>query len=468
MSNNNLPQLDPTWPQSAQDAYGALLTLVQQQNKLIEKLTNKITRLEERLNLSSKNSDKAPSSDQKRKSSVKRKKSSRQKGAQKGHKGSHRELLEPTEVHQKPISHDCLYGGHWSPIGEPERFQVTELPEIQPLVVEYLVQRHSCDSCGRTAHPGYQPTLHYSRFGPRLHAFVSELSVTYRLSIRQIKEHLEQSFGLKLSEGAVSGILKRSSEVITEAFTELHEWFKQDHRYKHTDETSWKIAGQGHYLMGASNEFASIFSVARNRRIQDIEQLIGSDKERVIVCDRAMVYLRWVNRQLCWSHVLRSLIFISEAKGGKTYGESLVKLTDQLFDLNEKWRHQEITLETYLKESGEIKDKVRKYLELLKVQPRLSSLAASKVRSLLNHYEQLWMFRSHPEISIHNNAQERELRNPVIKRKLSFGNDTLEGAQRYARLLSVVQSLNRQGRSWREWFVRFCQGQVDSLIPSNA
>ena len=90
------------------------------------------------------------------------------------------------------------------------------------------------------------------------------------------------------------------------------------------------------------------------------------------------------------------------------------------------------------------------------------------MRTLLTHYEQLWTFRKPPKIPIHNNAQERELRSPVIKRKLSSGNDTLEGAQRYAQLLSVIQSLNRQGRSWREWFVRLCQGQADSLIPSNA
>ena len=220
--------------------------------------------------------------------------------------------------------------------------------------------------------------------------------------------------------------------------------------------------------MGAINQFASIFSVARKRRIPNIERLIGSDKERVIVCDGARVYLRWVNRQLCWAHVLRALIFISGAKGGETHGERLVKLADRLFDLNETWRNQEITLKIYLSESEKIKDQVRKHLELLKAQPRLSPLAAPKVRTLLTHYEQLWTFRKHPEIPIHNNAQERELRSPVIKRKLSSGNDTLEGAQRYAQLLSVIQSLNRQGRSWREWFVRLCQGQADSLIPSNA
>jgi len=60
---------------------------------------------------------------------------------------------------------------------------------------------------------------------------------------------------------------------------------------------------------------------------------------------------------------------------------------------------------------------------------------------------------------------KRELRNPVIKRKLSFGNDTVAGAKRYAQLLSVIRTLNRQGRSWRVWFMSLCRGHAESLLP---
>ena len=98
-------------------------------------------------------------------------------------------------------------------------------------------------------------------------------------------------------------------------------------------------------------------------------------------------------------------------------------------------------------------------------QPRLSWIARGKVRTLLKQEEYLWTFLKLPFLPIHNNSQERELRNPVIKRKLSFGNDTLLGGQRYAQLLSISRTLERQGRCWREWFVNLCNGYVSSLLP---
>jgi len=67
---------------------------------------------------------------------------------------------------------------------------------------------------------------------------------------------------------------------------------------------------------------------------------------------------------------------------------------------------------------------------------------------------------------IHNNAQESALRSLVIKRKLSFGNDTVQGADRLAQLMSIIETLKRQGRDMYAWFITSFQGETTSLIPS--
>ena len=67
-------------------------------------------------------------------------------------------------------------------------------------------------------------------------------------------------------------------------------------------------------------------------------------------------------------------------------------------------------------------------------------------RDLLEHEDQLWTFLQHPTMPIHNNAQESALRSLVIKRKLSFGNDTVQGAGRLTQLMSIIETLKRQGR----------------------
>ena len=467
MQINDLPQPDPTWPKSAQKVVNQLSTLVLLQSEQLAHQTQKITHLKERLNQNSKNSGKPPSSDQEQKRSRQhRGKSGRKKGGQKGHIGTTRGLLIPDQiVTSSPKEPRCKCGGEWMAKGEIERFQVTELPEIKPEVTEYHLQTFECQCCGHKEHSRYQAGLRYSRFGPRLHTLVIDLSVSAHLSVRKIKSHLSTTFGVKISVGAISDMLKRSATLSAQAYQKLLSWFKADQSVKNVDETGWRIAGERAALIGASNDHASLFAVSHHRRREDVVRLIGDDFNRVIISDRAKVYVKWTHRQLCWSHILRDFIFISEGKGSVQKGKLLVRRARRLFELNELFRSGEINVKRYLRESNVIYQEVNEALIALSLQPQLSWIRAGKVHNILAHKDQLWTFLRDPSLPIHNNAQERELRSPVIKRKLSFGSNTLAGGQAFAQLLSIVKTLERQSRDWRAWMIRSLSGATLSLIP---
>ena len=147
--------------------------------------------------------------------------------------------------------------------------------------------------CGDRERPRYQAGLRYSRFSPRLHALVIDLSVNGHMTIRKIKSHLCTTFGVKISD-----MLKRSATLNTQAYQELQSWFKADQSVKNVDETGWRIAGDRAALIGASNDHASLFAVSHHRRREDVVRLIGDDFNRVIISDRAKVYVKWSHRQL--------------------------------------------------------------------------------------------------------------------------------------------------------------------------
>ena len=467
MQITDLPQSDPTWPKSAQEVVSQMSTLILLQSEQLAHQAQKITHLKERLNQNSKNSSKPPSSDRKQKNSrQQRGKSGRKKGGQKGHTGSTRELFIPDKVEtSSPKEPRCECGGEWMAKGEIERFQVTELPEIKPKVTEYHLQTFECQCCGHKEYCRYQAGLSYSRFGPRLHTLVIDLSVNAHLSVRKIKSHLFTAFGVKISVGAICDMLKRSATVSAQAYQDLLSWFKADQSVKNVDETGWRIAGERAALIGASNDHASLFAVSHHRRREDVVRLIGDDFNRMIISDRAKVYIKWTHRQLCWSHILRDFTFISEGKGSVQKGKLLVRRARRLFKLNELFRSGEINVERYLLKANVIYQEVDKALIALSLQPQLSWIRAGKIHNILAHKDQLWTFLRNPSLPIHNNAQERELRSPVIKRKLSFGNNTLAGGQVFAQLLSIVKTLERQGRDWRAWMIRFLSGATLSLIP---
>lgn len=70
-----------------------------------------------------------------------------------------------------------------------------------------------------------------------------------------------------------------------------------------------------------------------------------------------------------------------------------------------------------------------------------------------------------------NNSAERALRQAVIQRKISHGVQSAAGAQRRARLLTVVVSLRQQGRDVlnfleQAWVAQRLGGVMPSLVPN--
>ena len=488
ITQEELIPLDPNWPENARRGYlqlsEVIKTLGTQLTEQAAQLTAQaaqltaqasqltaqhleIEELKQKQNKTSRNSHKPPSSDPpSRKPKAPPKAGGKRKGGQKSHPGAQRELLEPTETIQRWPASSCPCGGEWVKEGEQELFQVIDLPpKLTPDVTNFLISTHRCSGCKATHRPGYQPTLRYSPYGPRLHAFVSELSTQYRMSVRQIQALLAQSFSMEVSTGAISGMLKRSVEVCQASYDELLSWFKRDREPKHVDETSWKVAGKLGALIGAHNKRAALFGVSQRRRREDVEALIGEDHGAKIITDRAPVYARWARRQLCWSHLLRDFVSLSERPSSAAQGRRLVEAARALFQLNRAFLARGLSEGAYVEQATALRDRVLHALTKLSTLKQLAKSSVSFVRSLLRSEPQMWSFLQDPSLPIHNNAQERELRSAVIKRRLSFGSDTQEGGQGFAVLLSLMRTLKLRALLWSEWFVSLCAGRGASLVP---
>ena len=118
----------------------------------------RLSELEERLKLNSRNSSKPPSSDGPgTPPRASRPNSGKRLGAQPGHKGSFRAMV-PTEQTQTqvlcPAPDECPACGAFvlADPDKPIRHQVFELPYIAPLITEYVRLRGVCSGCARKHH----------------------------------------------------------------------------------------------------------------------------------------------------------------------------------------------------------------------------------------------------------------------------------------------------------------------------
>jgi len=76
---------------------------------------------------------------------------------------------------------------------------------------------------------------------------------------------------------------------------------------------------------------------------------------------------------------------------------------------------------------------------------KISKKADGMIRNLVKFEAQLWTCLQNPSMPIHNKQKELALRPLVLKRHISFGNDTARGADRLAQLMSIIETLKRQG-----------------------
>ena len=127
---------------------------------VIGQLLERVKLLEERVKLDSNNSSKPPSSNGPGKlNRAQRRASGRRRGAQPGHEGHSRAMLDEAQVDRlvdcKPDA-VCECGGQIEVADSPQRHQVLEVAPMRAQVDEYRLYSGRCAGCGK-AHAGVLP-----------------------------------------------------------------------------------------------------------------------------------------------------------------------------------------------------------------------------------------------------------------------------------------------------------------------
>lgn len=179
---------------------------------MIRQLIQRLSGLEERINLNSRNSSKPPSSDGPgTPTRPSRAPSGKPLGAQPGHKGNFRAMVPQTEVTHHiaclpPAQCEACGAGVEVDGDKAMRHQVFELPEVKPIVSEYLRLRGICSGCGRKHHGALPAGVPSGQLGPRALALVGTLAGQFHLTQRKVQAVLSHIMGIHLRPGGgVSG-----------------------------------------------------------------------------------------------------------------------------------------------------------------------------------------------------------------------------------------------------------------------
>jgi transposase len=430
------------------------------------------------------NSSKPPSSDGLAGSSRqrgRRKKSKRKPGGQKGHPGHHRPLAlaeQVQEVHPVlPV--ECKHCGQSLPqqleqiqtVGEMQRHQVTELPPIQPHIIEYRCPKVVCPACGEGTRAPL-PEEAQGDFGPQLMALIAYLTIYCRMPRRVVEAFLEHVLGIAMSLGSTQKCWEQASAAVAQPCQELEQQLKNQ-PVLNSDETGWRNNGEKRYLWALVAPAFVFYTVAKTRSSAVLMHLLGAVFAGILCSDRFSAYFKYHKglSQLCWAHLKRNILGIQDfakTTDAERFCRDALALYARLFRL---WR----------KFQGSLIDRDQLILRSIPLQKRWFALAEKYLDSddkevrnlataLFQHCGRLFTFIEHPGVEPTNNCVEQALRIAVQLRKIIFGNRSAQGEVATARLLTVTQTCKMQGRNalgyLTEAIIRYRRHQpAPSLLP---
>jgi transposase len=455
-------------PPVVQELVLSLLVTVQQ-------LTHRMAGLEERQRQTSRNSSKPPSSDPpSAPPRAQRTPSGRKRGGQKGHKGHGRKLKAATEVTRVvDIKSVCCADCGALLLGEdahPARHQVTELPRVEPEVVEYRQHTLACLACGAETTPDWPEDMPSGSFGPRAQATVGYLAGRMGVSQRDVEEAMAALFHTDLALGSVSAIEQNVSAALSQPVEEARTYVRQQ-PVVNADETSWRQGKQKLWLWIGTTPQVTVFLLA-TRGAEGAQQLLGRAFQGIVGSDRWGGYnwLPVLQRQLCWAHLKRDFqAFVDRGGEPAGLGEALLKQVKTMFELWHKLREGALSRTQFQEHMAPVCEEVgvllRQGQELAHDKTRRTCEKILKVESAL------WTFVWVEGVEPTNNWAERLLRRAVLWRRRSFGTQSETGSLFVVRVLTAVTTLRQQKRDVLDYLTEACAAAMrgdtpPSLLPN--
>lgn len=312
------------------------------------------------------------------------------------------------------------------------------------IVEKHNVEKGYCSKCKKW-HSTIKILSTKVIIGQNVKMHVTYLTILLRNSYSQIIKLLKDTYNFKLSEGEINNILNNEAQSLKLEFERLKNNIRKQ-KGIHMDETPWKVhnGNLGNYawiMTGTDNEDV-VFDIGKSRG-KSIAKKLQGDKKLIGISDDYNAYKKLFKlHQLCWAHPHRKLRDLAnsdklEEKNRRYCEETYLNFKNLYNNLQET-----LKTEFSLKEREKVKTELMKeFTEIAKVDKKDCKKLKSIKESLIKNKEKYFVCITNDGIPADNNKAERGLRHLVLKRKISFGSMTQQGADRLSILASVLLSL---------------------------
>jgi hypothetical protein len=314
--------------------------------------------------------------------------------------------------------------------------------------VAYLLERYYSPSLNSYHDASLPEGVKGSQFGFNLKALTSVLYFSCRVTENKICQ-LFKEIGISISEGQISNILTK--EMHEELTLEKQEIFKagMNHaKFIQTDETGARHKGMNYYMHVVCDPYFSCYFIKQDKKRDTVRGIFGLGKEECLdiplITDDAKQYydISRINC-LCWIHEIRHYKKLNPYMG---YHKKI--LDSFLTDLFEFYK---IMLLFKMNKGSISKEQILSMFKSLVFKSYGYNELDQRLAITWNNRDRLFQFIDHPYIPLHNNESEIAVREPVIKRKISYGTGSELGKAAWENALSIKDTCRKLGVSFYQY-----------------
>lgn len=430
--------------------------LVQTLLQTINRLEAKIVSLEVELAVyknkkNSNNSHIPPSQDQNRpkKNQSLRIPSGKKAGAQPGHEGS---TLECSATINEIIKHSPAACGHCGNdlTAYPEVLvssrQLLDIPPVILKCIQHQVYKKQC-ACGHAMQGSFPAHVASPvQYGPNVETLVSYLHARQYVPYGRMQEFLKDVMGLTLSTGGIYNILQRMAKKATPMYDRIKAQIELSGCVG-ADETGVNINGKNHWAWTWQNDKLTYILCAASRGFKTIEDAFSNGlPNAVLVHDRWPCHFKMnaKGHQICCAHLLRDLNYINELYETKcTWAKDFKVLLLDALQLKKELANKDYHYHNIKREA--LFDRLSQSLNY----PIEEQFARSKTlqKKLLARQGCILYFLLQANVPPDNNGSERAIRNIKVKQKISGQFKSLQNANVFAILRSVIDTTIKSGNN---------------------
>lgn len=387
-------------------------------------------------------------------------------GAQKGHKGSGRNipLHLPTEEHRYTLPPEACF---CSSCGLPfEEMNTEEISfEVTVDIIYRLIKhirkkyRKTC-SCTQPIVTAPGPLKLFEKGLYSMDFWIKALVDKYLYGL-PLERQLNQmnAEGLDVASGALADGLLRLAPMLKPLYELMTKKIAFE-KLVHGDETRWynwacryepdrMDENARGWMWGLFSSRYHVFIIDPSRGAKVIKDKIGQGDAKTILptiaCDRYSSY-KALHTLLafCWAHVRRDYINLKTKypndKELCAWSDRWIGLIRDLYAVNHlriRHRHDPALFGAYQKQLEGVLDQMQDLMN----QSYTKEPQIKQIKSMREHWSGLTLFVKDPDIPLDNNLAERALRTPVVGRKNFYGNHSDRATEATAIFYSVLSTL---------------------------